>query len=198
MIVRDGVVYIPAVMDNLTNRDGEFVPRPETVMYSNLRDTVVALANPATPERIRTYFEQHNPIPGATFENHVLANPDEIMPEGYTLDDLQREIRTIQPFLIKLQKHVPKMVSGTMDFKSTGNNSLFISNELEDLRIPNRPRNQPLQQWHFDCLPLGNIRTYFARWDIPAADRLEGQINLFGEYPDRANVRWPFYAGGGS
>lgn len=70
------------------------------------------------------------------------------MPENYTLDDLQREIRTIQPFLIKLQKYVPKLVSGIIDFKTSGKTSLFISNELENLSIPNRPRGQELNQWY--------------------------------------------------
>lgn len=117
------------------------MPRPESVMFTNLRQTVSALANPNTPEPVRTYFESHNPIPGASFRNHVLVNPDEIIPDDYTLDDLQREIRTIRPFMIKLQKHVPKLVSGVLDFISAGKPSLFISNELENLRVPNRPRN---------------------------------------------------------
>ncbi|CAH0721912.1 unnamed protein product, partial [Brenthis ino] len=148
IIKRDGFVYLPAVRANLRDINNEFVPRPETVLYSNLRETVVALANPHTPERTRTYFEQHNPIPGAIFENHVLQNPDEIMPDDYGLEELQREIRVIQPFLIKLQKHVPKLVSGVLDFKSTGKPSLFISNEMENLRIPNRARNQDIQDWY--------------------------------------------------
>lgn len=194
LIKRDGIVYIPAVMEDAYSRDEMFVPRPETVLYSNLRRIVLALSNPATPERVRTYFENHNPIPGAIFEDHILQNPDEIMPENYGYDDLQREIRMIQPFLIKLQKHAPKLVSGCVDFKSAGKQSLFISNELENLRLPSRRRNQSLQEWYADCLPLGNITTYFARFDLPAAERFEGQINLFGELPDKGNLRWPFYS----
>lgn len=163
-----------------------------SVMFSNLREVVTALSNPATPERVRKYFELHSPIPGAIFVNHLLQNPDEIMPADYNLDYLQREIRIIHPFLIKLQKHVPKLVSGTIDYKSAGRNSLFISNEMENLRMPNRLPNEPLQEWYSRCLPEGNINTYFARWDLPAAKRFEGQINLLGEVPERANLRWPF------
>lgn len=71
IVKRDGVLYLPAVSSNLTDRVEEFSPRPESVMFTNLRQTVTALANPNTPERVRTYFESHNPIPGASFENHV-------------------------------------------------------------------------------------------------------------------------------
>lgn len=62
IVKRDGLVYIPAVMQNVTDRHNAFVPRPETVMFSNLRDVVVALSNPQVPERARIYFEQHNSI----------------------------------------------------------------------------------------------------------------------------------------
>lgn len=194
IIKRDGCVYIPAVRDDLVDRDDNFVPRPESVMYSNLRKVVVALADATTPERVRTYFEMHNPIPGAQFEGHILLNPEEIMPEAYNYDDLQRDIRIVQPFLTKLQKHVPKLVAGTIDFKSSGKSSLFISNEMESLRIPNRVRGQALNNWYQDCLPTGNITTYYSKFpELTATDRLEGQINLFGEIPDRVNIRYPFY-----
>lgn len=193
IVKKDGAVYLPAVHDTVRNREEEVVPRPENILYSNLRETVVALANEATPVRHRLFFEEHNSIPGAKFLDHILINADEIMPANFDFDDLQREIRIIQPFLIKLQKHVPKLVAGNVDFKTTGSPSLFISNELENLRIPNRGLNQPLQEWYADCIPLGNISTYFSRYDLTAAERFEGQINLLGEIPGNASSRYPLY-----
>lgn len=120
IIKKDGAIYLPAVHDTVRSREEEVIPLPENILYSNLRETVLALSNERTPVRHRIHFEDHNSIPGAKFVNHVLVNAEEIMPAEFNFDDLQREIRIIQPFLIKLQKHVPKLVSGNVDFKTTG------------------------------------------------------------------------------
>ncbi|RZF36951.1 hypothetical protein LSTR_LSTR004639 [Laodelphax striatellus] len=37
--------------------------------------------NPATPLRYRERFINHNSIPGAVYQNSVLQNPDEIIPD---------------------------------------------------------------------------------------------------------------------
>jgi hypothetical protein len=51
----------------------------ERVTFSNLRETVLSLADPTTNPQIREAFYAHNPIPGAIWrlENgtHVLENP---------------------------------------------------------------------------------------------------------------------------
>ncbi|CAH0390883.1 unnamed protein product [Bemisia tabaci] len=59
-----------------------FGPNPYLVTLSNLRATVVLLADPATPQASRQYFYENNPLPGSTWnvgpQGPVLTNPDVI------------------------------------------------------------------------------------------------------------------------
>lgn len=86
IIEEKGVRYIP-VMANRYKEGEQFTPRPETVSLTNLRKTVEFLSDPETDMQARTFFYEHNPIPGAVWENTpdnpVLMNPDEIMPPDY-------------------------------------------------------------------------------------------------------------------
>lgn len=108
----DEGVYIPTVSRPATDDRGRFIPQAQNILYSSLRRTVVALADPATPERYRRRFIENNPIPGAIWNNHLLQNADEIMPTNYTTDNLRDDIALLSPYLNKLQKHIPKMVDG--------------------------------------------------------------------------------------
>jgi hypothetical protein len=51
--------------------------------FNNLRDTVLAMSDPATPVLARYYFIEHNPLPGARYRDDLLVNRDEIIPPGY-------------------------------------------------------------------------------------------------------------------
>lgn len=72
----DEGVYIPTVSRPAHDDRGRFIPQAQNILYSSLRQTVVALADPATPERYRRRFIENNPIPGAIWDNHLLQNPD--------------------------------------------------------------------------------------------------------------------------
>lgn len=85
-------LYVPAVSSKPVDRQGNPMPRPETVLLSTLRASVVTLADPHTPQNVRRRFHDNNPIPGAVWANDVLMNADEIMPPGYDLyNDFRRE-----------------------------------------------------------------------------------------------------------
>lgn len=194
IITHDEGVFIPAVSREGTDHRGRFVPRAENILYSTLRATVEALANPAIPERYRRRFEENNPIPGAIWENHLLVNGDEIMPPNYTTDNLRDDIALLSPYLNKLQKHVPKMVGGTIDFKNTGKLSSFVCNNMSGLHNPPRRRDEALDAYYRRAYPQGNIRNYSSFVKLTAADRLEGQLNLLGEMPSFESFVHPIYS----
>lgn len=83
-------VNIPQLAALRYTRAGRLIPDPGSVSYSNLRAVVEALASPETRRQDRLRFYQNNPIPGAIWigdrDDPILANPNEIMPEHYTLD----------------------------------------------------------------------------------------------------------------
>lgn len=116
------------------------------------------LSDHNTPERYRRRFEENNPIPGATWVNHVLINADEIIPNNYTVNNLRDDIEVLETFVKQLEKHVPKMVNGTIDFKSSGKLSTFVCNKMSNLRVPNREPNEPLNQYYRRAYPTGNIK----------------------------------------
>jgi hypothetical protein len=194
IIKHEEKVYIPAVStDRYDNRE-RFVPRPEALMLSNLRTVVVSLSNPQTPEVYRTRFEANNPIPGAIWANHLLQNPDEIIPANYDLQEgLRNDILVLAPYMAQLQKHVPKMIRGAIDYKSAGKISAFIANEMETLVTPPRNAGEDLAAYYRRCIPVGNIYNYFSPVKLTAADRLEGQITLLGEQPTMENYMRPLY-----
>lgn len=190
----DEGVYIPTVSKPATDDRGRFIPQAQNILYSSLRKTVVALSDPATPERYRRRFIENNPIPGAIWHNHLLQNADEIMPANHGIDNLRDDIALLSPYLNKLQKHIPKMVDGTIDFKSSGKLSSFLCNKMENLRVPNREVREQLQDYYRRAYPTGNIREFFSYAKLSAAERLEGQINLLGELPRFENLIHPTYS----
>ncbi|CAB3221954.1 unnamed protein product [Arctia plantaginis] len=128
-------IYVPAVASDPIDRHGVIIPRPENILLSTLRRTVEYLSNPNSSAGVRRRFHENCPIPGAIWADDILQNPDEIMPRNYDMyEDFRRESMLIAPYLVSLQKHVPKLVGGTLDFKSNGRNSLLMSNEMQNLR----------------------------------------------------------------
>lgn len=115
------------------------------------------------------------------------------MPADYDVTSLRDNIALLSPYLNKLQKHIPKMVDGTIDFKSSGKYSAFICNKMSDLRVPHRDPGEQLQDYYRRCYPLGNIKEFYSYAKLPAAERLEGQVNLLGELPRFDNLVYPTY-----
>jgi hypothetical protein len=88
--------YVPALAANRQTQLGVIVPQSEHITLSNLRETVVALAEPATNPQVREAFYRHNPIPGTRWRvvqgTHVLENPDDVIPEEYNVEALMDDI----------------------------------------------------------------------------------------------------------
>ncbi|CAB3232678.1 unnamed protein product [Arctia plantaginis] len=86
-----------------------------------------------------------------------------------------------------------ELVGGTLDFKSTGHNSMLISNEMQNLKSVDRMAGEDLREYYKRCVPEGNVRNYSAMARLAPAERVEGQVNLLGEYPSPVNLRYPVY-----
>lgn len=188
-------VYLPVMAASPTDANGVIRPRPESTCFSNLRETVVALSNPQTSVNVRRRYHENSAIPGAVWENHVLMNPNEIIPEDYNFEEgLRNDIMIIMPYLSRLQKHAPKMVGGPLDNKPTGNNSLLLSSEMENLKCPDLRAGEPLDDYYDRCIIEGNITRYTSDHKLTAAEKIEGQINLLGEQPTLQNLMKPIYS----
>lgn len=124
------------------------------------------LVDVSFPERrrYRTEFFDHASISGMIIENNLLMNPDYIMLAEYDFDDhLRNDTMALGPLCRALQKHFPKFITGIVDYKGKGHESLFVSNAQENLRLSFRQRDQDLRVYYTQCLPSGNIKTY---WNI--------------------------------
>nr|QYW05750.1 MAG: coat protein [Partitiviridae sp.] len=187
-------IYIPVFNRDYNDSSDRFVPTPEGVRFSNLRKVVETLSDVNTPMQYRETFYERNCIPGAIWsEQKLLLNADEIIPAGYSHDDLSRDGIRVTPWMSNVQKHVPKLVGETVNFESTGRRSLFICNDQETLRLPDRLMNESIDSYVQRAIPEGNIKTFHSPYEITAAERLDGQLCLLGERPIYGNFRYPIY-----
>ncbi|XP_026474001.1 uncharacterized protein LOC113377792 [Ctenocephalides felis] len=187
-------IYLPVMAASPTTEQGVIRPRPESTCFSNLRDTVVALSDPQTSLNVRTCYHENCAIPGAIWANNLLMNADEIIPADYNFEEgLRNDIMLILPYLNRLKKHAPKMVGGPLDAKMVGRNSLLLSNEMENLKCPDRNAGEDLDAYYDRCIIEGNITKYTSDCKLTAAEKIDGQINLLGEQPTLQNLMKPIY-----
>jgi hypothetical protein len=189
--------FVPALAaNNIRNR--KLIPQSEHIIWSNLRDTVVALADPATPAQEREAFYQHNPIPGAIWrvENgtHVLENADEIMPADYKMENLLDDIAEYRRMVAWMQKKLPKFVrTSNLNYTEKGDKSIFISNAQENLRIADRREGEPLVEYYSRLKLEGNIYDFWSPRGVEKMEKLNGQMSLLGEIPALADYAYPYY-----
>lgn len=84
---------------------------PYTVTLQCLRATVVALSNPVVPVEIRRHFIERNPIPGAIYENFLLQNPGQIMPNNYGCRQLDADFQRLAAWRDQLSRNYSKAFS---------------------------------------------------------------------------------------
>jgi hypothetical protein len=178
--------YVPAAARNERNQFGRIMPQSEHVLLSNLREYVEALSSPETAAVTRETFYQNNPIPGATWEgpegDRLLANPDEIMPEDYTADDLRDDVDEYNRMFSWMQKKVPKFVcTAWINYEDKGDRSVFVSNAQENARIIDRHADEPLPHYYSRLKITGKI------------EELNRALILVGEQPSLANYIYPMY-----
>lgn len=196
-IVYNDEPYIPCLPKDMIDTQGNFVPVPETVVLSNLRATVEALANPRTPANIRHNFRSKNPIPGTKWsEDNFLLNPDDIIVPNYTVAHFRDDTFQITPFVNQLETYIPKLKGGINKvLEDQGHKSQFVCNLSGLLKQPelgDGAREQELQIL-YKRLPIGEIHLFWSRYKLDASDKILGVITLLGEVPSLRKVVDPLY-----
>ncbi|KAK7868953.1 hypothetical protein R5R35_002587 [Gryllus longicercus] len=200
--VSDGAeIIVTAFAANQTTLAGQFIPQSEHITLSNLRQTVVALADPNVPPILRNAFYGNNPIPGAIWNaepgNRLLLNPDEIMPAGYEENALRFDINQYNAMMQWLQKKLPKFVrtSRLNPGEKGGSLSQMMTNAQETMRMPNRRIGEDLGDYYQRLMPEGNIFDFWSARTLDATQIVEGQMGLYCELPNIANFVYPTYGG---
>ncbi|XP_017470917.1 PREDICTED: uncharacterized protein LOC108362449 [Rhagoletis zephyria] len=130
---------------------------PIYVRFSNLRYVVTQLSrNSRNQNPIRRKFYKYNPIPGArwdfsTTKTHsvrgrklnpapVLENPNDIMPDNYSINLLRDDIALVADCIEKIGSKYPQYISSRgIDFKANGLISQIVSTSIAELRCPTYP-----------------------------------------------------------
>lgn len=171
---------------------GNFIPLPENLRISNLRRSVLALADQTTPEAVRVNFENKNPIPGAIWMNHVLQNPDEIIEDNYGAEELEDDLNLVAPHFERLGVKYPKYV-GKIDWeKFESGKEIFVSNELADMHVRPRRVNESEANYTTRSKVVGDQEIFKMKFPLKEAELCRGINLLMGEVPN-APSRLTFY-----
>jgi len=179
---------------------------PSMITHSNLRDTVVAMANAATNRDTRMWFYNHNPLPNARWSERnrrrdadgepavdpnfpLLLNADEIVPAIYEAAQIREDVAMIQDSLEMIGRKYPKYVHvGRIDFSGSGNYSMLVSNEQSDLRCSDLVWQQRANEWvteygtSTECLEGGD-QTFWSLDKLADPEFYSGVLHLLGELP---------------
>ncbi|XP_050517765.1 uncharacterized protein LOC126892298 [Diabrotica virgifera virgifera] len=193
----NGRMYIPKFGRNNLTKKGLFIPQSEQVTYSNLRRVVIALADNETPRKYREQFYVNNPIPGAIWNNApqdpTLANPNEIMPECYTVSDLDNDICDVQAKMHFLRGKASEYFKERMSYETESGKSMLVCNEQGSLRVKDRQPNQELAEYYAALKVEGNVEKYYNLERLTYDEQITGNIALLGEQPSLRNLRYPVY-----
>lgn len=167
------VNFVPLYPLRKVNQQNAFVPTPEVIYLTNLRETVVAVANLATPVTVRRNFMNRNPIPGAIYNNNSqLTNPDAIMPQVYTAETLRNDLYDVKAWIeaaTDLKNNREKWFTKISLLEpSTGNESMLVSSEPENLRITTNADGRSTVQ--------GDITVFWYR------NKMSDQMVFYGTY----------------
>ena len=178
-------VYFP-VMSRDTEIDGKFVPRPENILLSNLRQTVVALADTNDSETAalnRKNFYLNNPIPASEWDqNHNLINADKIMPAEYNYDsDLHLDIKALESLgsCVRSTNDLHRVSLET----SRGCISSLMSNDMSGLRTPDLRSQETLSDYYGHAKPENDICNFRSLISISEERVKMGATMLLGERP---------------
>lgn len=186
--------FVMAVAKERLHENGKLIPEPQNLLISNLRRTVEALSDPETPLQRREHFEQNCPIPGAVWDNHLLANADEIIPPNYSADDLEVDILAWVECASDLKGRVePAIAELTLnDGDAPGKRSAFMTVTMEHpMRVKPREVGQELAKYVPSFRPQCWLKARSFVWLTPE-ETLEGRMLLLGEW-SKGETR-PIYA----
>lgn len=196
VIKAENCTYYPVLPKDIeaeVNGATLFCPQPDRVILSNLRKTVVALADPAIPVIWRQDFFARSPIPGMIVVNNLLINPDEIMPDGYDEQMLMDDIRELGNLNPIIQKFATKLSGALLSWDPMGGMSLLITTGPSDMKAKLRNGGQELDVYYRTCNPLGDAKDHWCMHEVTQADKMVGIIAMTGELPVYENLEKPLF-----
>lgn len=170
------LTFVPVVTEEIFDANGRLVPLPQSLVYSNLRRAVVALADPETPEQYRIDFEANCPIPGAIWdERHLLMNADEIIPDNHRIEE-----EHVKAFL----RQPAASLQGKLNNDTRGNISALVNiNKMRDIRLSPRKAGQSLRDYHVGNMVDCFISDFTSFTKLTADQTKQGWDLMFGEVP---------------
>lgn len=166
---------------DLFGENRRIIPNPYLITLHNLRSVVTALSNPSTPLHERRQFIQRNPIPGARFDNDLLKNADDIMPDCYDFTIASKDVLDFVALLslVNANDAIWSIVE-PLHYEHPGHISNLVS-----LHHPNRANFSVYNQ---QLLYLGQstVRSY---QPMENSDQFHGCVNLMSEYPNTVHTR---------
>lgn len=196
IVKRGDSIHLPVLPGDVSivyNGAEVYCPLPDRITLSNLRRTVVALADVNTPFAWRESFFQRSPLPGAQIVNNLLVNRDEIMPEVYGEQELFQDIETVRDLTHQLQHHVPKLAAGLLDPDPMGADGILLSNGMGNLRTSPRPLHGSLFDYYRGAHLTGDVKGFWSPTQLSEVDRFTGAAALVGELPSFANLVRPLH-----
>lgn len=149
VVKADTCTYFPAIpkdVEAMVADEARFCPQPDRLVLSNLRKTVVALADLSTPVDWRRDFFDKSPIPGQVVVNNLLINADEIMPDGYDESALMDDIRELGNLNPIIQKFAQKRSGTLLNWDPVGGQSLLLTTGPSTIKAKHRFGGQPLEE----------------------------------------------------
>lgn len=191
----DEVTFLPPDLHN--SPSNLLLPDAGNILLNNLRATVVALANPATPVAYRRAFHEENPIPHTQWNADILMNPDDIIIPGYTIEDnLRQDVRLCRAFFNRIEKYAKNWFVPYNPFISNTKGRREASIVLERKhRIQDILRDEDPELWlHRAAADFSNLDTLYFDYDANAVDLQIAAAVRICEIPSRPLcMRWPFW-----
>lgn len=168
-------------LGNFSSNDIQFYPYIpndlRVVTATNLRQYVTTYSNPATPLAQRVLAQQLCTIPSATWNNHVLQRPNDIMPENYDVSRMIQDIDEVKGFYAALTKKIPKF-GGSVDYNADGSAGQLVST--------NNPINLIMrctEDIHGDAniQIIGDTTDFYSPFPLTSTQVAIGIASLFGE-----------------
>lgn len=147
-----------------------------TIGISSLRNYVTDIANPATPQVVRTSAYNYNPISQARFDREgdgfVLNNPDEIMPADYNHISLAADINEVDAYFMRMGRKI-QAFDAVWKMKDTGLSSQLVTCDPQLYIRPNADDE--------DVETHGDVVAWWSPEPVQTVDYISGMVHLLGE-----------------
>lgn len=158
---------------NVQVGDVAYFPRlsPSAVLcptVSTLRNYVLAAATDVTGQ-----YYMYRCLPGGIWSQQQLTNPDDIVPQNYSLADLNDDICTVKAFIAIVAKKFPKFAGG-VQYLAPGTSSQLIAVKTGDIVT--------CETLNGASTTNGDVSEFASPVAVPSGAAAIGAAGLTGEY----------------